>query len=185
MPCLASSPKNASEMPQLVPHLHVQLVVLLRAQRDRAQLAEHERALLERLAQVVVVLESEARIGTGSGQRSGFGSDIFAGGAGEAGSGRSPARASCRKRTVSPGSTHLVDVRGRYRSVWSDRRDDGVGARKSARPRHPRKGTEKWGSQQHPWVGSRGGRSRHGLRDATGPLAHLRATYPAHPERTC
>ena len=171
-------------MPQLVPHLHVQLVVLLRAQRDRTQLAEHERALLERLAQVVVVLESEARIGSGSGQRSGFGSDIFAGEAAEAGSGRSPARASCRKRTVSPGSTHLVDVRGRYRSVWSDRRDDGVGARKSARPRHPRKGTENGGANNTRGSDPAGGGARHGLRDATGPLAHLRATYPAHPERT-
>ena len=67
-------------------------------------------------------------------------------GGGTADGSHAPARASCRKRTVSPGSTHLVDVRGRYRSVWSDRRDDGVGASKSARPRHPRKGTENGGA---------------------------------------
>ena len=44
------------QVAQLAPHLHVELVVLLRAQGDRAKLAEHQRTLLQGLAEVIVVL---------------------------------------------------------------------------------------------------------------------------------
>ena len=86
---------------------------------------------------------------------SGSGSDILARGGREGDwSGRSPARASCKKRTASPGSTRLGDGTGIRRSVWSLRRVERVGARHSGG-----RGTRrKWKQQQHPVVGSRGAR---------------------------